>query len=118
MSQQIYSPAELKQLFETTPYVIIDFYADWCPPCRAIAPVFSTLALKHSKEGKLAFAKVNTDQARELVEEYGITAMPSFLFFKDGQQVDFNAKSIIRGADRQALVSVVEEMSRQAQGSD
>lgn len=118
MAHHISSPSALDQLLASTTYVIVDFYADWCPPCRAIAPIFNSLATQHFLEGKLQFAKVNVDEVRQLVMTYGITAMPSFLFFKDGTLVKINSHTVIRGADRQALVAAVEQMSKLAQLSD
>lgn len=118
MAQHISSPSALDQLLASTTYVVVDFYADWCPPCRAIAPIFNSLATQHSLEGKLQFAKVNVDEVRQLVMTYGITAMPTFLFFKDGTPVEINSHTVIRGADRQALVAAVEQMSKLAQSSD
>ncbi|KAG4275632.1 thioredoxin 1 [Fusarium proliferatum] len=118
MAQHISSSSALDQLLASTTYVVVDFYADWCPPCRAIAPIFNSLATQHSLEGKLQFAKVNVDEVRQLAMTYGITAMPTFLFFKDGSQVEINSHTAICGADRQALVAAVEQMSKLVQSSD
>lgn len=88
MVREIKSSAELKEVFASNTYVAVDFFADWCPPCKAISPVFEQLSGKHAVEGQLAFVKVNVDNVKELAVQYRITAMPTFLFFKDGEKVD------------------------------
>ncbi|MBI3311965.1 MAG: thioredoxin [Candidatus Omnitrophica bacterium] len=66
--------------------VLVDFWAEWCAPCRALAPALEELAEKY--RGKFAVAKVNVDQDQELAAEYGILNIPTLIFFKDGQEVD------------------------------
>jgi thioredoxin 1 len=63
--------------------VIVDFWATWCPPCRAIAPVYEKLSSEY--EGKLAFAKMDTDENGETSGRYGIRAIPTMLVFKNGE---------------------------------
>ncbi|KAH8158764.1 hypothetical protein CIB48_g9481 [Xylaria polymorpha] len=81
---KITEAAQLRALLSSTTHVVVDFYADWCPPCRAIAPIFSKLADNHSSDGKLAFAKVNVDHVNNIAKQYNVTAMPTFMFFQDG----------------------------------
>lgn len=64
---------------------VVDFYATWCGPCKAIAPIFDALA---SKVPQAEFARVDVDAAEDVAAEYGITAMPTILFFQEGQKVD------------------------------
>lgn len=97
-TKHINSAVEFDALVRNTTYVLVDFYADWCPPCRMIAPVFQQLAQSHSVEGKLAFAKVNVDHIGELAMRYGITAMPTFIMLKNGRPAN-----TIRGANPPAL---------------
>ncbi len=61
----------------TTP-AIIDFYADWCGPCKAVAPVLEELAKEY--DGRLTIYKVNTDAEQELAAVFGIQSIPTFLF--------------------------------------
>lgn len=61
--------------------VIIDFYADWCGPCKKIKPMFDQLAQEHSD--KYLFAKVDVDQAQEVAKKYGITSIPTFVVIKN-----------------------------------
>ncbi|KJZ76131.1 Thioredoxin-like protein [Hirsutella minnesotensis 3608] len=106
----ITSPAELASLLASTTYVAVDFYADWCPPCKTIAPVFESLAAKHGRPGILAFAKVNVDHVQSVAQTYRISAMPTFLFFKDGKQVAVNGQVTIQGADPRALGAAAEKL--------
>lgn len=57
---------------------IVDFYADWCGPCKAVAPVLAELAVQY--DGKVDIYKVNTDQEQELAQVFGIRSIPSILF--------------------------------------
>ncbi|KAF4466560.1 thioredoxin 1 [Fusarium albosuccineum] len=115
MIHHINSAEELRSLLSSTTYVAVDFFADWCPPCKAIAPVFETLATKHTVPDVLAFAKVNVDHVQEVAQTYGITAMPTFLFFKEGKQVAVNGQAMIRGADPRTLGAAAEKLGGLAQ---
>lgn len=106
----INSPEELNALLEKTTYVVVDFYADWCPPCKAIAPVFESLAAKHGKPGLLAFAKVNVDKVGSVAQAYNISAMPTFLFFKEAKKVAVNGDEMIMGADPKKLSDAAEKL--------
>lgn len=64
--------------------VLVDFYKDGCVPCRRMAPVLSRTESEY--DGKLQVGRVNLTQNPDLVEQYGITAAPTFLLFKDGSE--------------------------------
>jgi len=81
--------------------VVVDYFADWCGPCKKIAPVFHDLARKAGS--KVVFAKVDVDQARELSAAQGVKSMPTIQFFRNGKQVDQ-----IVGADKQRLKELVQ----------
>jgi thioredoxin 1 len=65
---------------------LVDFWAEWCGPCRLIGPVVEDLAKEY--EGKATIGKVNVDDNRETAAQFGIMSIPTLLFFKDGQMVD------------------------------
>lgn len=65
--------------------VLVDFWAEWCSPCLAVAPILEELAQEYN--GKINFAKVNVDGNSPLAAKYGIAAIPTTIIFKDGQPV-------------------------------
>ncbi|KAM1617226.1 hypothetical protein TB2_015876 [Malus domestica] len=66
-------------------HVVVDFTATWCGPCRFIAPIFAELARKNPE---VTFLKVDVDELKTVTEEWGVEAMPTFLFLKEGKVVD------------------------------
>lgn len=65
---------------------VVDFWAEWCGPCRAIGPIIEELGREY--EGKVNVGKVNVDHNSEVSINYGITSIPAILFFKNGEVVD------------------------------
>ncbi len=64
---------------------LVDFWAEWCMPCRMLAPIIEELAAEYA--GKLKVGKVDTDNNRQVSMKFGISAIPTLIMFKDGQMV-------------------------------
>ena len=65
--------------------VLVDFWAPWCQPCRAVAPIVEQLAAEY--EGTVSFAKLNTDDNQRTAMKYGVMAIPTLLMFRGGDEV-------------------------------
>ena len=72
--------------------VVIDFWAEWCIPCKKIAPIVDELAEQY--EGRVKIGKYNVEESSEVATEFGIRSIPTILFFRDGKLVDKNVGSI------------------------
>ena len=83
-------------------YVVVDFWAEWCRPCHAIAPTIDELARKYA--GKVVFAKINSDENQRKFQEYGVMGIPTLLFFKDGKLVDQVIGAMPKGPFEQRVV--------------
>jgi thioredoxin 1 len=66
--------------------VVVDCWAPWCPPCRAMSPIIDELAAKWA--GKVTFGKLNTDENQETAARFAITSIPTLLIFRDGEFAD------------------------------
>lgn len=66
--------------------VLVDFYADWCGPCRALAPIIEEVA--RDLEGRLKVAKLNVDENNELSMNYGVQSIPTLILFRGGKEVE------------------------------
>ena len=84
--------------------VVADFWAEWCGPCRMIAPVLKELAKDY--KDKLKVVKINVDEEPDLAARFGIQSIPSLLFFKGGQMV----KQQIGAVPRPVLEKIVKEL--------
>lgn len=111
MSKTIHieSTDQFSTLLSSSTIVVADFYADWCGPCRQIAPIFEQLSAQLSRPNKITFAKINTDQQQDLSRSYGVKAMPTFMVFKNARAVNF-----IEGADPKKLSNVVKDLANEA----
>jgi thioredoxin 1 len=76
---------ESKILNATLP-VVVDFWATWCAPCRAIAPILEKLAVEY--DGKLVIAKVDTDENPNFAQKFGVQGIPTLLMLFHGQELD------------------------------
>jgi len=74
-----------QEVLESSSPALVDFWAEWCMPCKMIAPVIEDIAKEYA--AKIKVGKIDTDANREISMKFGISAIPTLLFFKDGQVV-------------------------------
>ena len=86
MAQELTDSNFKTSVLESDKLSVIDFWAEWCGPCRAISPVIEELAKDYAD--KINVGKVNVDHNPQLSVQYGITSIPAILFIKNGQVVD------------------------------
>lgn len=86
MEAQIITDANFKEVLDTDKPVLVDFWAEWCGPCKMIGPIVKELATDY--DGKAVIAKVNVDENPATSAEFGIRSIPTLLIFKNGEIVD------------------------------
>lgn len=93
-----------KDVLDSKVPVLVDFWAEWCGPCRMVGPVLDELAKEY--EGKIKVAKVNVDENQQVSMDFHIRSIPTLLFFKNGQMV----KQLIGAHPKAKLVSELQEV--------
>jgi thioredoxin 1 len=78
--------ADFDTQVKTHPLMVVDFWAEWCGPCRMIAPVLEELADEYAD--RMTVGKVNVDENRQTTARFGIRSIPTLMFFRDGNRVD------------------------------
>jgi thioredoxin 1 len=90
-----------EEVLKSTEPVLVDFWAPWCGPCKAIAPIVEELSGEYS--GKLKVVKVNVDDNKEAAHRYNVRGIPNLILFKDGEMVD----QMIGARTKQELIDLV-----------
>lgn len=101
--QSVTSVSAFDALLKSNKYVFVDFYADWCGPCKMIAPIVEKLSVANPQ---IVFVKVNVEEAQELTSKYGISGMPTFLAFVNGAK-----SNEIVGADKAGIERIIASMN-------
>lgn len=104
MAVEVKTKAEFKSKLEEAgdKLVVIDFHATWCGPCKRISPFVGSLAERY--DDKLVVLKVDVDEIEELVGEYSIGVMPTFVFLRKGQHID-----TLTGSNEEKLLELVDK---------
>ncbi|MBU0507671.1 thioredoxin [bacterium] len=99
------SDKEFADTLKKNSMVVVDCYADWCAPCRMVAPVIEELAGEY--EGKVTFAKVDVDSSPGVAMQFGVRSIPTLLFFKDGKLVDQQVGALPKPALKQRVEALL-----------
>lgn len=87
MSVQHFSSSQFKDIvLKSELPVVVDFYAQWCGPCKIAAPIVDKLAQEY--ENKVLIGKVDVDDAQDIAQQYGVMSIPTMIVFKNGQEVE------------------------------
>ena len=94
-----------QEVLEADTPVLVDFWAEWCAPCKMVAPVLDDLAEEY--DGKIKFTKVDVDTSPETAMKYGIRSIPTLLVFKGGSPVDQVVGAVPKAAIKKRLDSAL-----------
>ena len=101
MSSAVTESSFEQEVLQSDKPVIVDFWAEWCGPCHAVAPVLDKIVEEHGGDVKLV--KVNIDEERGLAERYGIASIPTMILFKDGEPSQVAVGAQPKGALERSL---------------
>ena len=97
MSKQINGEEFQKLVIDSKETVLVDFYADWCGPCRMLAPIMDEISEEHT------VYKINVDNEGEIAQQYGIMSIPCVIVFKDGKE----ANRSVGFTDKESLLEMI-----------
>jgi thioredoxin 1 len=100
----IITDSTFDELLQSNKPVVVDFWAEWCGPCKMIGPIVEDLAQEY--EDKVTIGKMDVDENNEITTRYGIRNIPTLLFFKDGQLIDKQ----VGATQKSALVQKIEAL--------
>ena len=100
----VINDANYAELAAESKLLVIDFWAEWCGPCRMIAPIVDELAAEY--EGRVLVAKCDVEECEEAVAKFGVRNIPTVVFVKGGEVVDKN----VGAASKDALKAKIEKM--------
>ena len=103
--QVISSYDQFKEVIKGDKPVVIDFWATWCGPCKMIGPIFEKISETPAGE-KLSFYKVDVDEQAQIASDVGIRAMPTFVFYRNGEKVE-----TVIGADPSKLQAAISKFA-------
>ncbi|MBU1863531.1 MAG: thioredoxin [Candidatus Omnitrophica bacterium] len=95
---------DFTQLVDTTLPIVIDFWAEWCSPCKRLTPVIEELAAE--MDGQVKFIKINVDNNQEIASQYQVMSIPTLIFLKNGQEVD----RMVGAAGKDSLVKKIKTL--------
>ncbi|KAK6227323.1 thioredoxin [Colletotrichum tabaci] len=104
----IKSPTEFQTLLSSSRIVVADFYADWCGPCKAIAPLYEQLSSSLSRKNAVTFVKIDIEAHKEIAAAYNVTSLPTFMIFREGKTIEK-----VQGADPRKLQEVVKKLAKE-----
>lgn len=96
--------ANFASLLNTDKVVLVDFWADWCAPCKQMGPIIDELAVDYNDQ--LDVVKVDTNSQPDLAGNYGVMSLPTLLFFQNGQQV----KALQGGQTKRQLIKAIDSL--------
>ena len=94
-----------RDVLESSTPVLVDFWAEWCGPCRMVAPILDDIAKEY--EGRLTVAKVNIDENPATPNEYAVRGIPTMMLFKDGKLVDTKVGALPKGQLKDWIASKI-----------
>lgn len=95
-----------QEVIDTGRLAVVDFWAPWCAPCRALAPIFEAVAADY--DDRVTMGKFNVDAGISIPAEYGIRSIPTILFFKNGELIDKQLGAV----SREALIEKIENLMK------